>query len=257
MDSIIAWIGGKKSLCDTLIPMFPAKYERYIEVFGGGGWLLFKKQPESFEVYNDFNGDLVNLFRVVRECPDDLIAAFDYDLHSRAELFEAKEKLKSRTYKDDLERAYLFYKINMSSFSHNMDTFATKPRSLKLGIFKDAAKRLSSVAIENRDFEELIKIYDRPESFFYCDPPYYGTEDMYQNINFTRETHERLRDCLTRIEGRFLLSYNDCEEIRQLYDRPGFYIQTASRMNNMGTGQYAELIISNYDTNENKTQITF
>lgn len=80
---------------------------------------------------------------------------------------------------------------------------------------------------------------------------------MYQNINFTRETHERLRDCLARIEGKFLLSYNDCEEIRQLYDRPGFYIQTANRQNNMGTGQYAELIISNYDTDENKTQITF
>lgn len=257
MDSIISWVGGKKSLCDTLIPRFPAKYERYIEVFGGGGWLLFKKQPDPFEVYNDFNGDLVNLFRVARDNPDALIEAMELDIHSREDFFDAKRRLKEGDYKTPEERAWMFYHVNMSSFSHDMDNFGTKPRALKLDLLKDAALRLRSTVIENRDFEKVIKIYDRPESFFYCDPPYYGTEDYYQNINFDRSHHERLRNVLMGIKGRFLLSYNDCPEIRELYADRGLYIETTQRQNNMSDGQYDELIISNYDQSERQTQITF
>ena len=241
-------------MVDILLPMFPAKYERYIEVFGGGGWLLFKKQPDPFEVYNDFNGDMVNLFRVVRSNPDSLIAAFDYDIHSRADFIDAKAKLKAGDYKDAVERAYLFYKVNRSSFSQNMQSFFTKPRTMALDMFKAAADRLRSVVIENYDFQKLIELYDRPESFFYCDPPYYGTEDYYVS-NFGRETHERLHECLGKVKGKWLLSYNDCDAIRQLY--AGYNIQTAERQNNMGSGQYAELIISNYDTTERQQQITF
>lgn len=52
----MSWIGGKKALRDTILPMFPLYYERYIEVFGGGGWILFAKPPgNDFEVYNDFS----------------------------------------------------------------------------------------------------------------------------------------------------------------------------------------------------------
>ena len=191
---------------------------------------------------------------MVRSNPDSLIAAFDYDIHSRADFVEAKAKLKAGDYKNDVERAYLFYKINFCSFSHNMDNFKTNPTPLKLSILKDAADRLRSVVIENYDFQKLIELYDRPGSFFYCDPPYYGTEDCYVS-NFGRETHERLRECLGKVKGKWLLSYNECDEIRQLYD--GYNIQTAERHNNMGTEQYAELIISNYDTNERQQQITF
>ena len=53
---------------------FPLFYERYVEVFGGGGWVLFHKAPgNDFEVYNDFNGLLVNLYRCVRDKPEELM----------------------------------------------------------------------------------------------------------------------------------------------------------------------------------------
>jgi site-specific DNA-adenine methylase len=52
----MSWIGGKKSLRELIVKLFPLYYERYIEVFGGGGWVLFHKAPgNDFEVYNDFN----------------------------------------------------------------------------------------------------------------------------------------------------------------------------------------------------------
>jgi DNA adenine methylase len=68
------------------------------------------------------------------------------------------------------------------------------------------------------NFERLIKSYDKEEVLFYCDPPYFGTEDYYDNIGvFGKNEHELLYKTLKDIKGKFLLSYNDCEYIRELY----------------------------------------
>ena len=74
---------------------------------------------------------------------------------------------------------------------------------------------MANVVVENQDFEPLIRHYDRPDMFFYADPPYYSTEDMYEG--FCRDDYLRLRDTLAGIRGKFLLSYNDRPEIRELY----------------------------------------
>ena len=71
MNSFMSWIGGKKALRDEILVRFPLGYKRYIEVFGGGGWVLFHKPPgRDFEVYNDFNANLTNLYRCVRDSPE-------------------------------------------------------------------------------------------------------------------------------------------------------------------------------------------
>ena len=110
---------------------------------------------------------------------------------------------------------------------------------------KAVSERLyeSGVVIENKDFGDLIKVYDRDSSFFYCDPPYYKTEKYY-DVVFSEADHERLRKCLGGIRGKFLLSYNDCEYIRELYR--GFVIEEVERSNNLTSGRYRELIIRNY-----------
>ena len=70
MNSFMSWVGGKKALREVILDRFPAEYKRYVEVFGGGGWVLFYKPPGSdFEVFNDYNRNLVNLYRCVREHP--------------------------------------------------------------------------------------------------------------------------------------------------------------------------------------------
>ena len=64
MNSFLSWVGGKKLLRDEVIIRMPPFYEKYIEVFGGAGWVLFRKSPENeIEVFNDFNSNLVNLYR--------------------------------------------------------------------------------------------------------------------------------------------------------------------------------------------------
>ena len=120
-------------------------------------------------------------------------------------------------------------------------------------LIHNACERLQKVVIENKNFEKLIKQYDRPQSFFYCDPPYYNTEDYYEDVGFTRKDHERLANALCGMQGKFLLSYNDCPEIRELYSRPGIIIEGTTRLSNIAQRyeagkQYAELLISNYDT---------
>ncbi len=78
LNSIISWVGGKKALRDLIYTRFPQKYGRYIEVFGGGGWVLFGKSPEKFEVYNDFNNNLSNMFSVIRDQPLAFIQELGY-----------------------------------------------------------------------------------------------------------------------------------------------------------------------------------
>jgi len=108
----------------------------------------------------------------------------------------------------------------------------------------DAVKqRFSSVVIENKDFENLIKIYDRESAFFYCDPPYFNAEDYY-DVEFGTADHERLKECLSGTKGLFLLSYNDHEFVRELYK--DYNILGVVRANNLSKGNYKEVIITNY-----------
>ncbi|OYP53089.1 DNA methylase, partial [Lachnotalea glycerini] len=69
MNSYISWIGGKKSLRKKILEQFPnsEEYDRYIEVFGGAGWILFSKERHAaMEVFNDINGELINLYRCIK-----------------------------------------------------------------------------------------------------------------------------------------------------------------------------------------------
>lgn len=190
MNSFMSWIGGKKALRDEIVLRFPVEYSRYIEVFGGGGWVLFHKTPErDFEVYNDFNPNLANLYRCVRDHPKELCDELTYTLNSRLDFDYIRDMLHTKTELPDIKRAAYFYQIIRESYASGLDSFASQPHSMwnNFPLIHEAARRLQKVVIENKDFEKLIKQYDRPESFFYCDPPYYDTEDYYEDVGFTRK----------------------------------------------------------------------
>ena len=263
MNSFMSWIGGKKALRDEIISRFPTDCKRYIEVFGGGGWVLFHKAPgNDFEVYNDRNPNLANLYRCVRDHPDELIAELTYALNSRTDFDYIRKVMKTPTEIPDVKRAAYFYQLIRYSYASGLDSYASQPHSMwnNFPLITNACARLQKVVIENKDFEKLIDQYDRPESFFYCDPPYFETEDYYEDVGFTKADHERLADRLSSIEGKYLLSYNDCPEIRELYESRGARIESISRLSNIAQRyeagkQYDELIISNYDTKENRDSI--
>ena len=119
-------------------------------------------------------------------------------------------------------------------------------------IIWQASRRLADTVIENKDFEALIRQYDRESAFFYCDPPYYETEGHYEVV-FRKEDHKRLRDTLSGCRGKWMVSYNDCAFIRELYE--GYHITAVTRINNLaqrydGGCEFLEVLITNYDPKE-------
>lgn len=250
------------------MPLFPIHYERYIEVFGGGGWILFHKPPgNDFEVYNDFNSLLANLYRCVRDKPSELLEALRYVLNSRED-FEfirnvlAHERQTHECTTSDIQKAAWFYQLIRYSYASGLTSYGSQPHDIRSNfpLIEQAHRRLAKVVIENKDCEKLIRQYDRPVSFFYLDPPYFETESYYQNVGedgFKEKDHVRLKDALLSIEGKFLLSYNDCGFIRSLYDVPGIQMDAYTRINNIkqrydNGAQFPELLIANYDMQERK-----
>ena len=258
INSFMAWVGGKKALRDEILARFPRNYKRYIEVFGGAGWVLFHKPPgNDFEVFNDFNGNLVNLYRCVREQPEALRDELRYMLNSRLDFEYMKGMLHSQAVLPDVRRAAYYYALIRYSYAAGTSTFGSQPHAMwnNFPLIESAAGRLQKVVIENKDCVKLIRQYDRPESFFYCDPPYYNADQYYEAVSSDGFDHAGLADALLGIKGKFLLSYNDCPEIRALYDRPGIVVEGISRLSNIAQRyengkQYPELLISNYDTTE-------
>lgn len=250
-NSFISWIGGKKALRVKILEQFPNKkeFQRYIEVFGGAGWILFSSERHAnLEVYNDINGNLVNLFRCVKHHPEALQKELEFVLMSREQFFEAKAQMDIESL-TDIQKAARFYTLIKESFGVDLHSFGIHSRNMESAkdYLLEVSKRLNKVVIENLDFERIIKTYDRPDAFFYLDPPYHETEKYYQN-RFVPEDHVRLKEALDRIKGKFLLSYNDCDYIRRLYR--DYAIVEVDRTHNLAQGKskprYKELLIKNY-----------
>jgi DNA adenine methylase len=79
---IVPWIGGKRRLAKRILPLYPP-HECYVEPFAGGAALFFMKTPSGVEVLNDINGELINLYRVVKHHLEELISQFKWSLISR------------------------------------------------------------------------------------------------------------------------------------------------------------------------------
>lgn len=249
MNSFICWIGGKKLLRKEIVSLFPAKIERYIEVFGGAGWVLFESNQHSkFEVYNDYNSNLVNLYKCIKYHPNELLKELEYMINSRELFFDYISQMQSKGL-TDIQRAARFYMLIRCSYSSSLDSYGNKPRGLSKmkECFNEISKRLERVVIENKDFEDIIKLYDKEGSLFYLDPPYYKTENYYQG--FSKEDHERLFNALKNCKSKWILSYNYDPYIEALYKD---FIQINTKRNNNMTARYGvnrdyeELIIKNY-----------
>ena len=229
-------------------------------MFGGGGWVLFHKPPgNDFEVYNDFNGLLVNLYRCVRDKPEELMEALRYVLNAREDFDRIRSALARDSPASDVQRAAWFYQLIRYSYASGLTSFGSQPHDMRsnFSLIEQAHRRLAKVVIENKDFEKLLHQYDRPVSFFYLDPPYHATEGYYQTLvrRFTEADHIRLRDALMRIEGKFLLSYNDdalsagCTTGQASTSWKPPVSTTSSRGDDNGA-QFPELLIANYDLRE-------
>jgi len=220
MRSLFPYIGGKHKVAVKLAAILP-EHKCYVEVFMGAANILFAKQPSACEVINDINGDLVNLFRVVRWHPGELLDELTYAVQSRKEFNDYHEQPGLT----DIQRAARFWYILRTTFGGqgvcktNCFNTATIKKGLlrhnSLDVINEAHIRLDGVIIENLDFEKLIAKYDRPHTVLFCDPPYWQAVKYGRAFDWSDQI--RLSKILKNIKGKFILTINNHKDIRPLY----------------------------------------
>ncbi|MCL4562346.1 MAG: DNA adenine methylase [Chloroflexi bacterium] len=221
---VFGWYGGKFSHLNWLLPLLP-ECHHYCEPFAGSAAVLLNRKPSPVETYNDIDGEVVNFFHVLRENADGLIRLIALTPFSREEYHRAvvaDPKMYS-----DLERARLFYVRARQSRTGLAQTASLgrwanckeTSRSGMSGVVSrwlggvdalpEIAERLLRVQIENRPATDVIRLYDGPETLFYCDPPYLhstrGDDNAYA-FEMDEEEHKSLAQVLRNCIGKVAIS---------------------------------------------------
>ena len=212
--NLIKYAGGDTTIIKPLLKLMP-DHICYVEVFGGGAVFLLNKPPSKVEVYNDVDGDLVNLFKVVKERPDEFLKELDLLPYSRQLYYEFQYKLRGE--EDPIKRAAMYYYIIRCCFSGKVGSGFSTGKGVNqarkyfnaLEDIRKIHKRLKNVVIEQLDFRDCILRYDGERTLFYLDPPhlYYATEKGkdYYKYGFTDRDYMDLLNLLTKIKGKFIL----------------------------------------------------
>ena len=218
---IIPWIGGKRRLAQHLLPMFPA-HTCYVEPFCGAAALFFLKERCQVEVLNDINSDLVRLYRVLQHHLEEFIRQFKWALTSR-EMFTWAQQTPPATL-TDIQRAARFYYLQRLAFGgkvagQTFGTATTAPGKMNLlrieEELSEAHLRLSGVTVEHLNWANCVERYDRPHTFFYMDPPYWGTEGY--GVDFDLSQYERMGELMRSMKGQAVVSVNDIPEMRSAF----------------------------------------
>ncbi|EWH01086.1 DNA adenine methylase [Halomonas sp. BC04] len=203
------------------------------------------------EVINDVHGELVNLYRVVKHHPDELVRQFRWGLVSREEYLTQRDV--DPRHLTDIHRAARFFYLQKLAFGgkvsgQSFGTSATSaPRLNLLRIEEDlsaAHLRLARTVVEHLDWAECVRRYDRPGTLFYLDPPYWGTTGY--GADFGLEQYHEMADLARQAEGQVVISVNDIPEMREAFE--GLTIHSTSIRYTVGresTGHRGELIITN------------
>lgn len=213
--------GGKSRYASWILDLVP-EHRCFVEVFGGAAGVLVNKDPDTskVEVYNDRDRDLVQFFEVLRERTEELSKWLDAVPYAR-EVHKKWANLYYDGYRpaDPIQRAGRFFYLRYSQFGGGYDSpngFATAKTSSraqsfsnKIGKLDEFARRFDDVVIENLDWQVAVEKYDSPETVFYLDPPYVGTEHYYP-VNAV--DHEEVMDVLASIDGDAICSYSDLPE---------------------------------------------
>jgi DNA adenine methylase len=235
--SLVRYHGGKWRLAPWIIAQFPP-HRFYVEPFGGGGSVLLRKPRSYAEIYNDLDGEIVNLFRVVRDRGAEIVRAIALTPFSREDFRESYEPTA-----DAVERARRTLIRSHMGFGTAASRMTADGRTQSTG-FRSSAKRsgttpatnwynlpdgvaavvdrLRGVVIENRDAMVVMARHDGPETLHYVDPPYVHSTRSDGSINcyrheMTDAQHVELAQFLHMLKGAVIVSGYDCDLYRELF----------------------------------------
>jgi len=270
----LSYIGGKSRIGLWIKNFVPSDTEIYVEPFSGMFWVFFKMELPNFPnlkkvVYNDFNPLNVNLFNCIRNYNDfyDVIKGYQ---SQDGELFNKFQKeifapdfvvdLSKPDYHTAAKYAYVLSQVWSGTnpekgkfidlkgkYKSKFDSFKGKLVNPKWQQYFDKI-----TVCENMDFQDVIEKYDSPKTYFYCDPPYYKTEDYYANHVFGIETHERLANTLKSMKGKFSLSYYHFDLLEEWFPRDQYnwvakeFAKAAMAKGGKAQTKGVELLIMNY-----------
>lgn len=227
LRTVIKYPGAKWRIADWIIGHMP-EHHSYLEPYFGSGGVFFRKPASHIETINDIDGDVVNLFRCIREDAEKLAMLIEVTPYAREEYYTAFNSLSE----DPFERARLF--LMKTWMGHGFRTFcksgwkndiAGRENSYAVEYWNRLPKwvmeivsRLKEVQIENKPALELIQRFNRPNVLIYADPPYLlSTRKMKKQYAYemTDADHEEMLEALRDHQGPVLLSgydndmYND------------------------------------------------
>jgi len=224
IHSPFRYAGGKFYALKHILPLIPS-HRVFIEPFCGGASVFFAKPKAKVNWLNDIDEELMNCFKIIRDKPKELSDFLKDEIANKDRHHFFKNIFIP---KNDLERAGRWFYLNRTSFSGIMnmkncfwgygDKFSLRPRDWSKRIM-ECSKKLQGVKITAIDFEEVIDSAP-DEAFLFVDPPYFATDqNKFYTHPFTKKDHLTLVEVLKRNSKRikFLLTYDDCEEIRKLY----------------------------------------
>ncbi len=260
VSPFVKWVGGKKSIIKQLTSRVPKTYIGYEECFVGGGILFFTLQPSN-ACLSDINKYLILTYQAIRDNVKGVIAELEkhYTLHEKQYFLKARKVFNNNEF-DSVKVAGLFIYLNKACYNglyrvnkngEFNSSFGSYGKIIlnKINLW-NVSQALQGVTIKNRSFEEV-----EPEKgvFYYLDPPYYHTYNMYDFSRFNDEQHEKLAQKCHDINdagGYFMLSNSNSDFIRDIYK--GFNIENLfSRQRISCTVDQrklkSELLIRNYE----------
>ena len=248
--------GNKARHADWILEHIP-EHDCYVELFGGAAGVLFNKPRSKIEVYNDINGDIPHFFRVLRDRGDELqewLKNVPYSEQVHEEW--ATEYYNGFRPDDDIERAGRFFYLRYTQFASKIDGRSGFKSSSgyedlpgqynrKIDLLPEFRDRLRDVEIASADVFDVIDRFDRGGTLFYADPPYEGTEHIYNNSKFN---HSKLATVAAEISGDMVISLGS---VPPCYGEEFEIVSKDSQYhcnNRKGTEESTEYLIMNYDS---------
>ena len=242
---LLRYPGAKNRLARWIINHLPADHDTYNEPFAGSAAVLFRKPRSPMEAINDRAGDVVNLFRMLRDRTDELVQAIERTPWALDEYERCRSAAPAG---DPLEQARRFYfrcwaSIRPFDYPHGSwrrQTVRSRGRDGSRPPMTPAARlftrtdhlhaladRLRGVAVDNMDALDFINRYDNPRALFYVDPPYLDStrrtsRPHYPVLFGSPEQHRDLAYVLTNLEGMVVLSHYPCALYADLYEAAGW-----------------------------------
>ena len=225
MNSPFRYAGGKFYARRLILEHIPPNHSYYVEPFAGGASIFFAKPKVENNWLNDVDDELVNCLTIIRDKPEELIKGLAGESATKERHGYYKNEFQAR---NEIEKAIRWFYLNRTSYSGIMnmqncywgygDKYSMRPENWPRNI-NQSSRKLQDVKITSYDFEQMIREVPNG-AFLFIDPPYYNADqNKFYTHAFKKEDHFRLCEILknNRIRVKFLLTYDDNPEIRELY----------------------------------------